>query len=54
MIVSVTKRIFFEVEKILFASDNICFATKNIFSVVEKTVGEAPPAFWVTVTNEFK
>jgi hypothetical protein len=33
------------VEKIFAASDSIFFATKNIFSVAEKTVGEAPATF---------
>jgi hypothetical protein len=33
------------VEKIFAASDNIFFAMKSVFSVAEKTVGEAPATF---------
>jgi hypothetical protein len=40
--VSATESIISEVEKILVASDDFLFATKSVFSVAEKTVGEAP------------
>jgi hypothetical protein len=52
--VSATESIFFEVEKNFSASENIFFATKNIVSVVEKTVGEAPTTLLVAVINELE